>query len=261
MARPAAAAVLAGLADLARLRRRASSCTWPTASPPGASDADRRPAHEVPGRRGLVAPLVLLAGCSHQQGRRRDRPGRSPSSPPAGRRRSPTTRRRARGTVGALSGDEPGSTPGTTWRSADYPGEVVVLNIWGSWCGPCRTEAPDLQFVASRRPRTGVRARHRRARRRAGRRATSSATAGITYDSISDHPGRSSRAWRGTRATPCRRRSCSTSSTGSRRVPDAGAGGQARARWCSAWRPSRAHAHRAGPTHIARNVRGPTRCA
>jgi thiol-disulfide isomerase/thioredoxin len=22
-----------------------------------------------------------------------------------------------------------------------------VLNIWGSWCPPCREEAPDLQFV------------------------------------------------------------------------------------------------------------------
>ena len=23
----------------------------------------------------------------------------------------------------------------------------MVLNVWGSWCGPCRTEAPDLEFV------------------------------------------------------------------------------------------------------------------
>ena len=26
-------------------------------------------------------------------------------------------------------------------------GEVVVLNVWGSWCPPCREEAPDLQAV------------------------------------------------------------------------------------------------------------------
>ena len=28
---------------------------------------------------------------------------------------------------------------------ADYRGEVVVLNLWGSWCIPCRAEAPRLQ--------------------------------------------------------------------------------------------------------------------
>jgi thiol-disulfide isomerase/thioredoxin len=26
----------------------------------------------------------------------------------------------------------------------DYKGKVVVLNVWGSWCPPCRKEAPDL---------------------------------------------------------------------------------------------------------------------
>ncbi|MFF5986142.1 TlpA family protein disulfide reductase [Prauserella flavalba] len=29
----------------------------------------------------------------------------------------------------------------------DYRGKVVVLNIWGQWCGPCRTEAPEMQRV------------------------------------------------------------------------------------------------------------------
>ncbi|NLT29327.1 MAG: TlpA family protein disulfide reductase [Propionibacterium sp.] len=27
---------------------------------------------------------------------------------------------------------------------ADYPDQVIVLNVWGSWCAPCRAEAPDL---------------------------------------------------------------------------------------------------------------------
>src|SRR4051794_34658356 len=28
---------------------------------------------------------------------------------------------------------------------ADYKGKVVVLNVWASWCGPCKTESPLLE--------------------------------------------------------------------------------------------------------------------
>lgn len=30
---------------------------------------------------------------------------------------------------------------------ADYKGKVVVLNVWGSWCAPCRAEAKNLEKV------------------------------------------------------------------------------------------------------------------
>ncbi|AJF65743.1 TlpA family protein disulfide reductase [Streptomyces vietnamensis] len=31
---------------------------------------------------------------------------------------------------------------------AGLKGKVVVLNVWGSWCGPCRAEAPHFAKVA-----------------------------------------------------------------------------------------------------------------
>ncbi|MFX4291675.1 TlpA family protein disulfide reductase [Streptomyces bohaiensis] len=31
---------------------------------------------------------------------------------------------------------------------ADYAGQVLVLNVWGSWCAPCRAEAPYLAAVS-----------------------------------------------------------------------------------------------------------------
>nr|WP_103502065.1 MULTISPECIES: TlpA disulfide reductase family protein [unclassified Streptomyces] len=31
---------------------------------------------------------------------------------------------------------------------SDYAGQVVVLNVWGSWCAPCRAEAPNLAKLA-----------------------------------------------------------------------------------------------------------------
>lgn len=38
---------------------------------------------------------------------------------------------------------------------ADYRGKVVVLNVWGSWCAPCRAEAPNLVAVADAEQKAG----------------------------------------------------------------------------------------------------------
>lgn len=45
---------------------------------------------------------------------------------------------------------------GTPFAVSDHLGEVVVLNVWASWCAPCRAEAEDMQAVASEFEGKGV---------------------------------------------------------------------------------------------------------
>ena len=38
----------------------------------------------------------------------------------------------------------------------DYKNKVIVLNVWGSWCGPCRKEASELQELYIKNKDSGV---------------------------------------------------------------------------------------------------------
>lgn len=46
---------------------------------------------------------------------------------------------------------------GASFDLAEARGSVVVLNVWGSWCPPCRKEAPALQAVSEALAPEGVR--------------------------------------------------------------------------------------------------------
>lgn len=35
----------------------------------------------------------------------------------------------------------------SSFRFADFTGKVVVINLWASWCGPCRREIPEYERV------------------------------------------------------------------------------------------------------------------
>jgi thiol-disulfide isomerase/thioredoxin len=39
---------------------------------------------------------------------------------------------------------------------SSFKGKVVVLNVWGSWCSPCRAEAPNFQKVSADLKSKGV---------------------------------------------------------------------------------------------------------
>ena len=72
---------------------------------------------------------------------------------------------------------------------AGLRGKVVVLNIWGSWCAPCRKEAPSLQRIYQETRSRGVEfvgldSKDTDAGARAFQR-----TFGVTYPSIVDADG------------------------------------------------------------------------
>jgi thiol-disulfide isomerase/thioredoxin len=99
----------------------------------------------------------------------------------------------SRGRVSGVEGESllhDGSVVGI----GDYPGQVVVVNIWGSWCGPCREEMPGLQLVQDQTGAAvlGVDVRDDRAAARDFVRDR-----GITFDSIFDPPGRTLAQLRG----------------------------------------------------------------
>jgi thiol-disulfide isomerase/thioredoxin len=79
---------------------------------------------------------------------------------------------------------------GRRFNLAGHRGHVVVFNVWGSWCAPCRAEAPDLERVyrktrASGVQFVGVNIRDTKATARAFDR-----TFHVTYPSIFDPAGR-----------------------------------------------------------------------
>ncbi|MBC7563888.1 MAG: TlpA family protein disulfide reductase [Gemmatimonadaceae bacterium] len=37
--------------------------------------------------------------------------------------------------------------PARSKSLADYKGQVVLLNVWATWCGPCRTEMPSIEAL------------------------------------------------------------------------------------------------------------------
>jgi thiol-disulfide isomerase/thioredoxin len=87
---------------------------------------------------GLLLAVTLLAGCSG------DGSVGTPSAQEGG----------ARIMVPVDQRKEPIELVGTTLTDARLDlatlrGKPVVLNVWGSWCPPCRKEAPDLQAAAT----------------------------------------------------------------------------------------------------------------
>ena len=135
-----------------------------------------------------LAVLAFLAGCSTSKDA--VEPGQDFTFvAPGGRTTILYDPPESRGTLRALSGESL-LNPGATTGIETLPGRVVVLNIWGSWCGPCRAEAPELEFVAKQTAADGVSVLGVDVRDDRAAAADFVRDRGLTYDSVFDPAGR-----------------------------------------------------------------------
>ncbi|WIX80135.1 TlpA disulfide reductase family protein [Amycolatopsis carbonis] len=90
----------------------------------------------------LAAALLLVAGCS--TGKDAVVTGGTFSFVSPGGQVDITYPIAQRQTAPTLAGDDL-MNEGKQLSIADFPGKVLVINLWGQWCGPCRAEAPELE--------------------------------------------------------------------------------------------------------------------
>lgn len=79
---------------------------------------------------------------------------------------------------------------------ADLAGDVVVLNLWASWCGPCRAEAPTLQEVYEESRGDGVAFIGLNSKDQEAAARAFEQNFGITYPSLIDESGELQLAFR-----------------------------------------------------------------
>ncbi|UNB51690.1 TlpA disulfide reductase family protein [Mycolicibacterium sp. YH-1] len=103
---------------------------------------------------GVAAVTLLLAGCSTgddavAQG------GSFEFVAPGGKTDILYDPPESRGKPGPISGPDL-LDPAKTLSLTDFDGKVVVINVWGQWCAPCRSEIPELQRVYDETRERGV---------------------------------------------------------------------------------------------------------
>lgn len=132
----------------------------------------------------LVTGVLVVAGCSDGQVRRNDSAGQ-------------TRYVEGSGVVTIVPAEERQQAPefsgpllgGGEFDLAAARGNVVVLNVWASWCPPCRSEAPALQAVFEEVAEEGVQFVGVNVRDNATDARAFEQEFGLTYPSVVDTTG------------------------------------------------------------------------
>lgn len=107
----------------------------------------RRAAEAVPAVRGLLAAAALLGAASCSSGAiAQSTPLSNPQGFVSGSYASTYYAPGSRPAAPRVTGT---TLTGARFSLAAQRGRLVVLNFWGSWCAPCRREAPVLAALAA----------------------------------------------------------------------------------------------------------------
>ena len=108
-----------------------------------------------------LACAAFAAASAAQSGRRPVAPPAppavvepTPSAPPA--REAPAPRATYDRLPEVLMNRELQSIEKGSFHLSDFGGKVLVINLWASWCGPCRREIPDFEEVRRDYSKQGV---------------------------------------------------------------------------------------------------------
>ena len=99
----------------------------------------------------LALLFVLNITLTAQSGRRVANPPPPPPPPPVEATEAPPERITPTMDTGALPEQllehELKAVDNGTFKLSDFSGKVIVINLWATWCGPCRAEVPEYEKV------------------------------------------------------------------------------------------------------------------
>jgi thiol-disulfide isomerase/thioredoxin len=81
-------------------------------------------------------------------------------------------------------------------RLADYPGRIVIVNFWATWCAPCVAEMPSLQRLRDRLGPERAEVIGVNYQENAARIQPFVERLGLTFPVVRDHDGLLRTAWR-----------------------------------------------------------------